>query len=256
MNSIFIWSRDRACQSEALIRSIKKNIDDDIDIHLLFSYSDDNFKSGFDKLKLLHPDINFIPKQDGKSDLINIVKQSKITAVSTDDNFIFDKNPTTFTDKCEDVLCFSLRLGLNTIMQDHFNKVYQPLLNKYEQEEDTIRWNCFDYGAFSNYGYPYSTDMHFYRKDMLLPLLEQMEFNTPSQLEMGLCKFRDTSYSYMRSFNHSISVNVPLNCMSGNTESINFSNEDLNIAFLEGKFLNYIEEEIIGCHQNMGFNLK
>lgn len=252
---IYIWSKDRAMQLEALLHSMKNTyLLEEFDIEILYKYSDPYFRNGYEMLRHDY-DIKWTVQDDAKEQFISSAKQYKYICICTDDTWIHRQPDCTILDKMDDISVFSLRLGLNTIVQNHFTNEYQPILKNYQDEGKTISWNFSSIHPYFNYGYPFSMDMHVYKSEELVPLLEQIQFSRPPELEGNLLQFRSSISQRMRSFRESCAVNIPLNCMSGNTQSINKSLSDMNHMFLQEYRLRYNSDIIIGCHQNVGYTI-
>jgi len=256
---MIIWSRDRACQLETLLDSIKRHTFDIFDIDIVYSVSNKDYFDGYLKLKEIHPDIRLYKKIEGsgKEHLLYLIKQheSKQFCVSTDDTIFFSNithDPAAYMKDCD---IFSLRYGLNTVLQNHVTGEYGSDLINYEEHSTMIEWNFLDYHPHHNYGYPFGLDMHCYNKSMILPILEQINFDKPNELETGLFQFRDKINPKIKSFRQSCAVNVPITNMSTITSSAGVSLEELNKQFLEGKRLRYKISEIIGCHQLLEYEL-
>jgi len=248
---IYVWSKDRASQLHTFLSSINKNLVDTVDIEVLYNYSSESFRDGYTKTIQRWPDVKFTLQNDAKSQMIDSISKYNVFVIATDDTYMFKKCPTTFVDKIEDVFTFSFRCGLNTVIQNHVIQSYQPILTKYEDEGDTIKWNYSTIQDHFNYGYPFSMDMHAYKTSEVIDFIKKISFYRPPELEGNLLQFRRYTSQWMRSYKHSVCVNVPLNCMSGNTASMNISLIDINQNYLDGQDLFYINEDIVGCHQNL-----
>lgn len=248
---IYIWSRDRACQLETLLYSIDQN-DIDWPIEVLYSWSNDKYLTGYKVLRDIYPEVKWSPKSDGKSQLLSSIKENDYFTIVTDDCWFFNK-PTNVN--LDDVFTFSLRLGLNTIVQDHFAKTYQPILIDYIDENETIKWSIVNKHPLHNYGYPFSMDGHIYRSSDLIPLLESINFTKPSELEGNLLQFRPYINPFIRANRHSSLVNIPITNMSQQTKTIGIENSFLNTEFLNDRRLRYKSESIVGAHQNLEWEL-
>lgn len=240
-------------QLEALLHSFSEKFNE-FDIEVIYKYSDPYYRNAYDMLKHDY-DIKWTVQDNAKEQFINSSKQYQYVCICTDDTWIHRQPDSTMLDKMDDVSVFSLRLGLNTIVQNHFSGQNQPILKNYVDEGNTISWNFASINPYYNYGYPFSMDMHIYHSAELVPLLEQIEFSRPPELEGNLLRYRSHISQRMRSFKTSCAVNIPLNCMSGNTQSINHSLSDLNHMFLHECKLRYENIPIVGCHQNVGYKI-
>ena len=66
--NIIIFSKDRACQLDLFLRSLKKYFKEfeELNFNILYTYSNDKFKIGYDKLFTIHNDSN-----------LNYIKETK-----------------------------------------------------------------------------------------------------------------------------------------------------------------------------------
>lgn len=252
---LIIWSRDRPCQLETLLNSIQKFAPDIFDIDIIYSFSNENYLTGYKCLCIeYNKKVEFHNKENGsgKNLLLNLIEmqESNIVCFTTDDTILHKSvpcSPSKFMDNCD---IFSLRLGTNTVVQNHVTGELQPVLINYSKDGDVISWNFQRYPALSNNGYPFGLDMVCYNKSMIKPLIQRCNFDKPPELESSLIRFRNIINPTIRSFEHSCAVNVPITNMTGITASVGISLEELNNQFLAGKKLRYkLDKPIVGCHQ-------
>lgn len=159
-------------------------------------------------------------------------------------------------------MTFSLRLGLNTIIQDYrTGEEQQPLFNTVELDKDIIKWNYTKYYPLMNYGYPISLDGHIYERDEIQKLIECIAINNLRDFEGKLCLSQRDLYNRrkpnMCSLKHSVCVNIPVESSLGGlhhsnnlgtsteTELINYS-KGMTLDLSSGDFSN-----IQGCHQEV-----
>lgn len=261
MNLLIIWSKNRACQLELLLRSIKKNLDNTFVPYVLYNYSDNDFKKAYEELQKEYPTVSFIKENDFREDTLELVRNIEVDNVgfACDDNVIFKKQDFVLP-RLPFGATFSLRLGKNTIVQNCHTGQLQPELDQYTEFNKTISWLSTHLHPLTNYGYPFSLDMHFYNRGFILELIESIEWNNTNELEGRLCQLRNHC-PFMEAPLHSISVNIPLNNLSGVTQvsKHSYSNVELNQAFLEGKRLKLETVEntkIIGAHQEIDLELE
>lgn len=271
MIHLIIFSKDRACQLDLLLRSIKRNCPDTFITTILYTYSNQDFKLGYANLFLRRKEFGplfsnkfwFIEERNFQDDIKNLIEEKSFewVALSTDDTVIYRQMPDFWTWKNKltpDICTFSLRYGLNTTLQDCFRNLYQPLLNGYQDEGDTISWDFSQYHPNANYGYPFGLDMHIYRRDILWSLIKNMEFNDSNQLESGLFYKKHLCPSLIRSFKESVAVNIPSNNISGVTQAMENNLLELNSKYLEGYEISLediMKERIIGSHQDIKYRL-
>ena len=258
MTNILVWSKDRPAQLDALLTSLRKYIPSFISV--LYKYSNDSFREGYEICKRDHQFINFHEEKDFYKDTIELSEISSAVCYTTDDTVVFNSviSLQEIRDNLSDSSVFSFRLGYNTVVQNHFCSILQPPLIPDKVERNLLFWNPnnrFYNGC--NYGYPHALDMHMYRTSYIIPLLKSIKFKTTNELEGSLQKF-NSRISTLFSPKESVAVNIPINNISGITKTNNrsISPEQLNQEYLNGKRLKYIfDKPVIGCHQDFGFEL-
>lgn len=75
MISILCWSKDRACQLNALLRSLKTYIPSSVVV--LYTYSNDDFRCGYDVVRAEHPFVTFVKENDFYEDTIFSIEGMK-----------------------------------------------------------------------------------------------------------------------------------------------------------------------------------
>lgn len=261
MINLVIVSKDRPCQASSLLESIDVFCKDVFNINVLYVSSSKEFSEGFEVLKADFPQANYIEHKNGefKENLLSIYSSDlEHVAFSTEDTLIYrDNNFGLIEERMEDVSVFSIRYGLNTVMQHEFENRYQPPLSDYNDEGETISWLFERYHPLNNYGFPMGLDMHVYHRDEFSNLCRMIDFDRPTELETGLFKLRHMIKPKIRSFKQSSAVNIPLSNLTGVTLSMETDTEFLNREYLSGKRLSYIydKDQIIGCHQILGWTL-
>ena len=259
MIHLIIFSRDRACQLDCLLRSIQKYTSDLFNISIIYKSSSEDFENSYSILQKRFPEHSFHSEIDFQEQVLNLICQSvDHIAFSTDDTVIYRLIPLKTYGLLRSVLpnfdneCFSFRLGLNTIIQNPHTGELQPILNKYSKIRETIFWNCMLHHPLSNYGYPFAMDMHVYKKTLLEDLMFRFNFQNSNQLESELFKYR-YRVVFMSAFQQSVAVNVPINNLSQVTEisKHSYALEDLNQRYLNNEIISLesFNENVIGCHQ-------
>lgn len=270
MINLIIWSKDRACQLHLLLESINKHCPF-FDPHILYTYSNEEYGEGYRQL-IENPPYDrgvFLSEDNFVEDTMNFVDNPAYEHVcfSTDDTVIYRKSLIDFdTLKCLflpklDNQVFTFRMGLNTIVQDcHRQTLQQPLHNP-TKTNPCVMWNIKKYHPLSNYGYPLALDMHVFTKNYATNLVKKcMPWNNTNSLESNMQKYRN-DIDFMTSFEKSIAINIPANNMSTVTrhgEQYGYSNKYLNDCYLSGQRISLDEierENIVGCHQEVRFNL-
>lgn len=124
------------------------------------------------------------------------------------------------------------------------------------------RYRWADHDPYSDKGYPLSLDGNIYRKETILPLLEGLHFDNPTQLEAGLDSRRhlfepSTIYSAGQSL-----VGIPANRVSdsSNMPHMGLDPWEMNEKYLAGWRIDldatFAGVEVTGAHQNIQYAWK
>lgn len=270
MITAVIFSKNRACQLDLCLSSIIKNCNIFEIIRVVYTY-DKEYQKGYDLLIGKYSNnkkIVFVKEESSLvfSFLISLDKcETNYISFITDDTVFYQ-----YTNQKNDIVsamdgdtfCFSLRLGLNTTLQDYKTGRYQRDLFYYEElQYDVIRWDYNNYNPFDNYGYPISLDGHIYRIDDVIFITSAIDISKLRDWEGKLCyekRYLYSNYTKMASFRHSKCVNIPSNAVLGD---LYCSNKGLSISELESKYVSGNEIDIdkmdftkvIGCHQEIDY---
>lgn len=259
---VFIFSKDRACQLDALISSIKyywKDYNNCV-FNVIFNYSNNTFKSGYDKLSKCHNTFNFIDENKYSS-----FKESIIKNISNDNYIMFLVDDIVFKDSFsledkifkkfstdDDILTLSTRLGRN-ISIDYVNNKDIP---KNPMNEDNV-WNWKEYIHDPYWGYIFSLDGNIYKTVDILPQLISKNYSNPNRLEEV---FYDKSFSRKMSicYDKSILMNIPSNRVQSicNNKHMGSDVNKLNEMYLSGlkiNFLKYKEYYNKSCHIELDY---
>lgn len=256
MVNFLIFSKNRACQLDLLLRNIKRLIllhTSNYNISVLYTY-DENHKYSYEICKTFHKNVSFVKE-------VNFQEQTKellngTVCLLTDDTSFFREFNLPFHPKENE--CFSWRLGYNTLIQDHINNTYQPLLIPDEYYNNLISWNPNNYPNWCNWGYPFSFDGHVYSSKTLINILKDKNFKSTNDIE-GILNSNRNLITKITANTHSSCVNIPCNNLSGLTECgkyHNYNMEYLKDMFVAGKRISPIsilKKPVLGCHQEFEF---
>ncbi len=239
MINIIIFSKDRACQLELLLRSMKTFFFESsiCNVSILYRYSNDLFKKGYDRTILLHPEYNYVLEENGgfKRQLISLIKtELKGTMFLVDDIifkdyfFIRSNEMRKFLDT-PDIVCLSLRMCPRISYCYPEKRATPPP----EFLEGNV-WNWV--GLPGDWGYPHSLDAHLFRTDEILPLIRSMNYSNPNTFEGTWSTHPPINQPYMICYEESKIVNNPINKVqtANNNHCGNISAETLNVQYLMG----------------------
>jgi hypothetical protein len=163
-----IFSKNRAMQLGILLESCNlKSV-------VIYSY-DEEFKSGYDKLRTIYLNQEFIEQVDFREDVIKNL--GEYTMFLCDDDICineFDEEVhekfKIFKDYKDEILCLSLRLA--------------PFMREAPVMNSDNEWEWKD--RYRSWGYPMSVSSTIFRKKDILPIMIKEEFNNPVELEVLL----------------------------------------------------------------------
>mgnify|MGYP001572610163 CR=1 FL=1 len=254
MINFLIFSKNRAAQLDLLLRSLQAYCRlDNFKVSILYKETV-NHKESYNKCIVKHSYYaEFIKEQNFKNNFINQLNE-EYTCLLTDDTVFFNTFNNIIYPKYDK--CFSLRLGYNTVVQNHFTNQLQPPLFPDEKEGNVISWNPSKYSNCFNFGYPFSFDGHIYQSKLLLDILSNKDFQSTNDAE-GILNNNRNIITKVYCFEHSCCVNVPCNNLSGLTDygKIRYYGlDELRDNYERGYSLYFNEEEpILGCHQELEF---
>ena len=226
-----IFSKNRACQLELLLRSLN------LPSTVIYTY-DPAFKSGYNKLIGMYPKVKFIPETNFKNQLIENLGEYTLFLVD-DDVMIepFEEDCSEFEEfkKNQSIISLSLRLA------------------PYYEGAPDFKNNTWDWrGLKHDWGYPMSVSAHIFRKQDILPIVTNGPFNTPNDLEVLLRK-NPPNRPLMLCVPKPNIINIPANVVQTKYRLNRFKNmgippEDMNEKFLDGQRISL--EDIIEKAKN------
>jgi hypothetical protein len=245
MNSALVFSKNRACQLDLLLRSVKFHADELFDqIIVLWTATDAEYEAGYGRLFAAH-EVDFVRQDDFMEQTLGILDLACDHHCFLTDDSVFYRPIGGLTRpeqalKMEEILCFSLRLGLNTGQCYPLRRIQG--LPTFEVADDLLVWDWREGDA--DFGYMGSLDGHLFRRDDLLDMLDGTRvFRNPNQLEEVLQSETRTMLSpYASCHRESHLVGIPVNRVNETHpnrygEDHEASERDLNSVYLEGKIL-------------------
>jgi hypothetical protein len=237
MINIVIFSKDRACQLELFIRSMKIFFIEHMlcKVFILYTYSNEEFKKGYDRTISYHPEFKYVP-EDGsgfKKQLIEILDASvHATMFLVDDivfkDYFFIRSPEmrTFMSR-DDIACLSLR------MCPRINYCYtEKRLTPPPVISNEGIWNWV--GQPGDWGYPNSLDSCVYKTSQIIDLIRSMNYWNPNTFEGSWANHPPLNRPYMICFKESKIINNPANRVqtANNNHCGNISAGFLNTQYL------------------------
>ena len=212
--SIICFSKDRPMQLQSLLESLKMNTPKDNKIQVIYRATSEPMTKAYLHLIRKNLKIRFLKDGDFKKQVKQAVDKAKAyVAFATDDSLILQ--PFALEAVLEDprVICFSLRLGLNT--KRCYTSHRDMPLPKMFCNEKCILWSWKK--AKDDFAYPMSLDGHIFRKNDLIRWLQGIEYQNPNELEDALSKIIQKTKvvqkvpQWMAAYRSSRYVSIPIN---------------------------------------------
>ena len=267
---VLIFSKDRAMQLDATLRSMHLHCQDtkNIKINVLYITSDPFYEEQYMQLINEYDSVEFIKENNFKSQVISSFEGYEYVLFLVDDNIFVQnfliKEITGYLKNNPDALGFSLRLGANT--------TYCYPLDCKQKIPDfrMIGGNVLKYNwitAQHDFGYPLELSSTTYRTSDILTLLSQVHFTNPNTLEaqMNANKWiyiNDKRYLIYKT--NSIAFCNPVNVVQNTYDNragnkVIYSIDKLGQLFEKGyridveKYSGFIPN---ACHQEVEFEFK
>lgn len=259
MFDMVIWSKDRAMQCDALLRSMIRNR---CDYHMkstavLWTGSSDSFKDGYralvERWDPFHEWISFREEGSFKKDILGILDYkftSEYVLGNSDDNLFINPFPKKFNAKLvgdEHAISFRLNKTVDYCQPASLN-IEPPTLyrsfwmnefgsgNGVSGQDYHLFWNWKDADPHGCWGYPNPCDSNMYRRKWWIDLLKDADFKNPFTMEIYMNDHRNAARPIMKCFDKSVLVNVCNNCVQDTGNPCGGqSQEFLNDQWLSGK---------------------
>jgi glycosyltransferase involved in cell wall biosynthesis len=267
MLNIIVFSKDRACQLELLLRSLKIFFKNWYKYNpcILYTYSEPAYRDGYEKLKQLHPEFIYICEKDSipfKQHVLNLARDINPYTVFLVDDIVFrqpfDLESEAFKvfTKNREILCLSLRLCPRINYCYSANKPAPP--PTFEQH---LIWDWQKMPPDNDWGYPMSLDGHVFRTEEIKPIIQAIEFDSPNFFEERLTA-SPINLPKMICYSDGKILNIPANRVQEthvNRHGNLITPAELNREFLDGKTIslkNVLDVKNTAAHQEIPLRLK
>lgn len=238
--NILIYSKNRSCQLDALLRSLKKNFAEyDSSLVSVIWKGDRGFKGGYTKIKNKFPEVNMVSEDNFKQQTIGCIDEAQTHTMFLVDDILF-KMPFSESDDqvksltfLKEILCVSLRLDKNiNVCYATSSKQQVPLLL-----EKLPMWDWSK--SEGDWNYPMSLDGNIYLTKIIKKIVRGLEFSNPNELESKMDLYAKQNTNILPSkmvcyYDRSKLFNVPANRVQEqfqNRVENSWSTEDLNTKF-------------------------
>lgn len=263
LTDIIIYTKDRACQLDLLLRSIKDNFLNVGKVWLLEDWSNDEYKAGYDKIKKLDYGLDIVYKRQNRSIFYDVLKQvSKdsitkfILPLCDDDVFIRRTDINDITSYVNnDVIGINLRFSSNlTVSYGKWGVLEMP---KLLPAGEYLKWDWTTYKIHSRWGYPYLAGGLIYKTNFLRDMISEITFDLPNSFEGAMMSNRyKWKKNFIVGFKHSSIVNISVNRIQNDVPNragrdISYPQSELNSIFLSGNIIDTVG--IYDMHNNCEF---
>ncbi len=242
MLDVVIFSKDRACQLELLLRSIKRFFAEwqESNIQVLYTHSTPEFGRAYEGVRAQHPEFRYVCELDsplGFRELtLGLVGGGTYLTFLVDDDVFkapFSLAEPEFAAFAEDpsLMCLSLRMCPRMD--------YAYTLDRHTAIPTFQRGTVWDWTeGDGDWGYPMSIDGHIYRSAELAPLMRALEYRDPNTFEDVLSR-HPLGARLAICFEESRIINLPVNRVQDTAPNRHgdVAAEELNELFLSGRRL-------------------
>ncbi|MBR8838294.1 MAG: glycosyltransferase family 4 protein [Stigonema ocellatum SAG 48.90 = DSM 106950] len=242
--NVVIFSKDRACQLELLLRSFKKYFTEWEHAEKTVVYKTDNhtLAQGYQLCQKLHPEFHYVSESATpfKQGTLNAINEDNALTMFLVDDIVFKEKFSLLEPEFQqfsndlEILCLSLRLhsGVNyCYATNHHVSVPQF------REDGAWQW----IGAEGDWGYPMSLDGNIFSTPIIKFITENIQFYNPNTFEALMAmnsKFLDNTPFMLCYKENSKLLNIPANKVQDMFPA-RFGNlvtpEELNQRFLNGE---------------------
>jgi len=254
MISLAVFSKNRPMQLWAFLESLK-NASYISDVTVIYTYDDDAFSSGYEKVQEHYNHVFFIKekpdRESWKNTILTLVGSfNEYFCWATDDSLFYkpsilsqDKLDWVFKEK--KALSLNLRVGENIKWQNHWYAEKTPQIEVLDRFEDLMVWDAEPLGTQNDFGRVLQNDCSIMSRDLYLERLLIEDHWYRGKGCRGLDNIAQSggifSPRFATSFNESVYVNIPVNLVhlldDGRLYADNYSrfiNQD--IFYLQEKF--------------------
>ena len=293
-----IFSKDRALQLDLTLKTIKQNFVLCDSVVVLYKTSEQEHEESYENLKTEHPNVSFYKQSCSIFfDILSIINNSTSDYICffTDDDIVYRKADITEDNLYQlfhladdsgepvDVVCLSLRLGLNTTKRDFGGGLLDDKMPSSVLRPTSLLssplflWGFTSLPAGGYWSYPLSVDGHIFKKETILTFCIELEIlnkhyenmgeprekwcwkQNPNEFESKLQRFYFDVPNAMAALEISCVVNSPNNKVQNQIPNrfgndFSYAAADLNNHYKSGKRLdvNNINFDNIVCpHQEI-----
>ena len=267
MIDCLVFSKDRACQLELLLRSINENFTEiKSSTRVLYRATNEFFKKGYDLVKSKFNNFHYFEETNFIENTRDIVRgfENPLCLFLVDDEIVinsFEVSPylNILTKNSDKVHCISLRMHprVNYTYTWKLDSFPPKFLNIQSNQSNLLqnvkawKWRIID--VRTDWGFPSCINSHIYLTDFYKTYIENLPFNSPNNFEIVFHfqrnNFKDLMFCFEKPKTLAIANNVTQEGFSFNSNNSEFSIESLNKKLLDGYIIE--EKTFYGMEKNM-----
>lgn len=241
MFNIVIYSKDRACQLDLLLRSIETNFEnwENQNLTVIYKATFTDYRVGYDICRWEHRNFMFVDeeKEEFKRATMRCLNPKNLfTLWFMDDNVMlrrFSKEDAHFQRFARDpnILCLSLRMHPGVTSCYTENKPTPP-----PQISPEGIWDWTTNRHNGDWSYPMALDGHIFRTNTIAPLVNNLPYSNPNTMEGALAQ-HPIPIPQMICYPEPRIINIPANKVQtvNNNRAGNVDTLLLNRLYLLGK---------------------
>lgn len=261
MLQAIVFSKDRACQLEFLLRTLYAKVVGALDVKVIYLSTNPATEKGYQKVQGKYPQVKFIKQGHFKQDVLTSLNRDISFSTFFVDDIAFIRPWNLQDGKIKSLItdatlaCLSLRMDLR------YNFSY-PLSRKQAiPKMDNCCWEWQK--ADGDWGYPMSLDGHIFRTPEIVSLIESVEFANPNKLEEALAH-KPLKRPRVICYPQAKIINNPINKVQTVNNNVNGQKYPVDVDFLNRSFLEgYIIDirslgdidSFTACHQEFQISL-
>ncbi len=224
MISLCCFSKNRPMQLDAFLKSLV-NAPYITDTVVLYTYDDDKFEQGYNKVAGWHENVQFIKEHEDrgewKNTILRLVESFKDYFCWATDDSIFFKHSELLLEKLnwvfkeKEALALNLRMGLNIKWQNHWYGERSLDIDIMDQYEDIVLWDASKYSVETDIGRVWQNDASIMPRDKYLQRLKAENHWYKGRGCRGLDNVGQSGRIFdpclMAAFEHSVYLNIPVN---------------------------------------------
>jgi hypothetical protein len=231
-----VFSKDRAMQLDACLRSIKRYAPYIGPIVVVYRTTTSSFEAGYATLDRGERTTLMRQSSSFRADVVEALKSAGEYVIFHTDDDVFFRPSLLRPILNDDFAAFSLRLGLNTTYCHTRNR--SQVLPALKRSGALLAWNWSD--ARDDFSYPMSLNGHLFRTSLVKRMLARAHFSNPNELEDELHLRRYLAPRWMLACQASSVVSIPINIVTATHTNRSGSDpalavEELNKRFLAGE---------------------